>query len=104
MDSTPSQVGPEGIRYDFQEGCRVSLPEGDWHLEIKDLLTQTVLFSAESKGGFIASTKKYFVPFSIKVSRAGRVVLDHIMNLNDQEVLIDMHLGGVGDHIAGWGM
>jgi len=103
MYSTPSQVGPEGIRYDFQEGCRVSLPEGDWHLEIKDLLTQTVLFSAESKGGFIASTKKYFVPFSIKVSRAGRVVLDHTMNLSDQDVLIDMHLGGVGDHIAWMG-
>ncbi|NVN42652.1 autotransporter strand-loop-strand O-heptosyltransferase [Asaia siamensis] len=103
MDSTPSQIGPEGIRFDFQDGCRVSLPDGTWHLEIKDLLTQSVLFSAESKGGFIASTKKYFVPFSLRVKSGDRVILDHVMTLRDQEVLIDMHLGGVGDHIAWMG-
>ncbi len=103
MDSMPSQIGPEGIRYDFQDGCRVSLPEGQWHLEIKDLLTQTVLFSDNSTGGLVTSTKRYFIPFSIKVSRAGRVIFNHIMNLRDQEVLIDMHLGGIGDHIAWMG-
>ncbi|GAB6853453.1 autotransporter strand-loop-strand O-heptosyltransferase [Asaia astilbis] len=103
MDSTPSQTGPDGIRYDFQDGCRVSLPQGDWHLEIRDRLTQTLLYAGESKGGTVASTKKYFVPFSITVRHSDRIVFEHDLNLQDRDVLIDMHLGGIGDHIAWMG-
>jgi hypothetical protein len=32
----PAQSGPLGIRYDFNDGARVWLPDGQWHVEIRD--------------------------------------------------------------------
>jgi len=103
MDSTPSQAGPEGIRFDFQDGCRISLPHGEWHAEIRDVATQTLLFAQANTGGLVSSSKKYFVPFSLRVSRNGVTVLDHELDLTDRDILIDMHLGGIGDHLAWMG-
>jgi len=105
MDSMPSQAGPDGIRYDFQDGCRISLPPGDWHAEIMDTGTHTLLFSQGdfpqgTGSGFVCSSKKYFVPFSLKISRNGTTVLEHTLDLRGREILIEMHLGGIGDHLA----
>ncbi|MFT9095147.1 MAG: autotransporter strand-loop-strand O-heptosyltransferase, partial [Gluconobacter cerinus] len=33
----PTQEGPGGIRFDFNDGCRVLLPAGNWHVVLKDL-------------------------------------------------------------------
>ena len=32
----PTQEGPRGIRYDFNDGARVLLPPGAWHVQIED--------------------------------------------------------------------
>ncbi|GBQ10080.1 autotransporter strand-loop-strand O-heptosyltransferase [Swaminathania salitolerans] len=103
MNETPSQIGPEGIRYDFQDGCRVSLPPGKWHIELRDRLTQTVIFAGANEGGLVCSTKKYHVPFSFRITREGQTVFAHDMALRGHTVLIDMHLGGIGDHLAWMG-
>ena len=31
---TPTQAGPENIFYDFNDGARVLLPEGKWHVRL----------------------------------------------------------------------
>ena len=35
----PTQSGPKGLRFDFNEGCRVTLPESEhpWRVRISDL-------------------------------------------------------------------
>lgn len=33
---TPTQAGPENIFYDFNDGARVLLPEGKWHVRLLD--------------------------------------------------------------------
>lgn len=104
MNNMPSQTGPEGILYDFQDGCRISVPPGDgWRVEIRDVSTHTLLFAHDTTGGFISSTKKYFVPFGLRVTRNGATVFEHVLNLAGKEVLVDMHLGGIGDHLAWMG-
>ena len=103
MDNMPSQVGPEGIQFDFQDGCRINIPQGKWHVEISDTTTQTLLFSQDTSGGLISSTKKYFVPLAFKITRDGKTVIEHHLDLTGREILIDMHLGGVGDHLAWMG-
>src|SRR5436305_1075151 len=37
----PTQQGPEGIRFDFNDGCRVALPEAKepWRIRLSDLDT-----------------------------------------------------------------
>jgi hypothetical protein len=46
----PTREGPRGIRFDFNLGCRVTLPKGTWHVRLSDLATENILFEADSKG------------------------------------------------------
>lgn len=63
----PTQKGPAGLLYDFNDGARLFLPPGEWHAQIIDADTGNILFSCDSDGGWISSTKKYFVNFGFKV-------------------------------------
>ncbi|HLB97727.1 MAG TPA: hypothetical protein VJK90_08695, partial [Acetobacteraceae bacterium] len=51
--SLPTQLGPEGIRFDFNHGARVILPnrtEGKWRVRLRDLDTGNILFQSENQG------------------------------------------------------
>ncbi|OOL17743.1 glycosyltransferase [Bombella intestini] len=97
-----TQAGPGGIRYDFNDGCRVGVPEGAlWAVRLRDLDTDTVLFFQEINGaGMVQSLKRYYVRFEITIWKDGEEFFTHVCDLKDREVLITMHLGGLGDHIA----
>ena len=69
----PPQEGPFGIRYDFNGGARLLLPQGDWHAEIFDDESGNIIFSCDSQGGWITSTKKYFVWFGFRVWKKGEI-------------------------------
>jgi len=103
MDLPLSQVGPEGIKYDFQDGCRIGLPPDKWRVEIKDTATQTLLFAQDLAAGVVCTTKRYFVPFAFRVQRRGVTVFEHEFSLVGKDILIDMHLGALGDHLAWMG-
>ncbi len=53
----PTQAGPHGIRFDFNEGARVALPQGEtpWQVTLRDLDTGNVLFDTTLKAGFVNS-------------------------------------------------
>jgi hypothetical protein len=59
----PTQHGPKGVRFDFNEGCRVMLPESGhpWRVRISDLDTGNILYETEIKAGRVSSTKRYYV-------------------------------------------
>ncbi|MCX5616532.1 autotransporter strand-loop-strand O-heptosyltransferase [Bombella sp. TMW 2.2559] len=97
-----TQTGPEGIRYDFNEGCRISVPEGaKWLIKLRDLDTDTILFMQEVVGpSMMQSNKRYYVRFEICIWKNGKEVFTHVCDLKDREVLISMNVGGLGDHIA----
>src|SRR6478609_4133623 len=68
--STPVLMGPEGIRFDFNLGCRVLLPqrtEGQWRVCLRDLDTGNILFQSENKGAFVNSAKRWYVRFRVEV-------------------------------------
>ncbi len=54
----PTQEGPKGIRFDFNDGCRVVLPEGEhpWRVRLSDIDTGNILFETEIKAGRVNST------------------------------------------------
>jgi hypothetical protein len=64
----PTQEGPNGIRFDFNDGCRVYLPASDhpWRVRLTDLDSGNVLFETELKSGRVNSTT------SASGSRSGR--------------------------------
>jgi autotransporter strand-loop-strand O-heptosyltransferase len=96
----PTQAGPAGIRFDFNDGCRVVLPEGDWHVRLRDAETDNTLYETRIGAGMVASTKKYFVPFEIEIRSGGEEVFRHRLDLAGREVLIQFPVGTLGDLIA----
>jgi len=104
----PTQLGPGGVRYDFNEGARVVLPareEGAWRVILRDLETGNILFQTTNKGALVRSSKRYFVRFLIEVQEItaeGEVMpcLSHAFDAADREVLLQFPLGTLGDTLA----
>lgn len=104
----PVMAGPHGIRYDFNLGARVHLPqrtEGKWRVTLRDLDTGNVLFLHETTGATISSSKRYYVRFGIEVVEIGadgveRPVFEHSYDAREQEVIIQLPVGTLGDTLA----
>jgi autotransporter strand-loop-strand O-heptosyltransferase len=99
----PTQEGPKGIRFDFNNGCCVSVPESDhaWRVRLSDLDTGNGLFDAELKSGRVNSTKRYFVRFRIEVWQDGESLFAHDYCAAGRDVLVQFPVGTLGD-IIGW--
>ncbi len=107
--ATPNLAGPEGLFFDFNEGCRLFLPlreRGLWRARLRDRESGNVLFETETRGGLIRSSKRWFVNFSVEVwsveegSTEPRQVLSHDYDATDRDVVIHFPVGTVGDSIA----
>ncbi len=97
----PTQPGPKGIRFDFNLGCRVILPEGAWRICLRDLDTGNILFESQNMGAFVNSAKRYFVRFRIEVWDHGEPLFRHDYNAEGRDVLIQFPVGTLGDTM-GW--
>jgi autotransporter strand-loop-strand O-heptosyltransferase len=99
----PTQAGLKGIRFDFNDGCRVVLPEGKhpWQVRLSDLDTGNILFETQIKAGRVNSTKRYFVRIRLEVSVRDKSVLTHDYAAADRDVLIQFPVGTIGDTL-GW--
>jgi autotransporter strand-loop-strand O-heptosyltransferase len=102
---TPTQQGPRGLRFDFNEGCRVLLPENGpaWRVRLADLNTGNVLFetSGEFRSGLVRSAKRYFVRFRIEAWSGDELVFTHDYDARHRDVLVQLYPHTVGDGI-GW--
>jgi autotransporter strand-loop-strand O-heptosyltransferase len=108
----PTQAGPLGIRFDFNEGCRIYLPtlaEGFYRVRIRDLDTgNTLIDTGDYKGGWVRSSRLYYSRFciEIKVGEEGSsdgktLILRHDYDPTGRDILINLPPGTLGDSI-GW--
>jgi autotransporter strand-loop-strand O-heptosyltransferase len=99
----PTQQAPKGVRFDFNEGCRVLLPEAEhpWRVRLFDLDTGNILYETELKAGRVSSTKRYYVRFRVDVWQEGESVFTHEYSAEGQPVLINFPVGTLGDTL-GW--
>jgi autotransporter strand-loop-strand O-heptosyltransferase len=108
--SAPVLWGPDGIRFDFNLGCRVLLPPrsgGKWRVRLHDLDTGNILFESENQGAFVNSAKRWYVRFRVEIwsiddgSAAEPVpVMTHDYDPGHQDVLIQFPVGTLGDILA----
>jgi len=100
---TPTQEGPAGIRFDFNNGCRVTFPQSahPWKAQIRDLDTGNILFQTEAGSGRINSSKRYYVRFRVELWQQEQLVFAHDYSAADRDVLIEFPVGTLGDTI-GW--
>jgi autotransporter strand-loop-strand O-heptosyltransferase len=99
----PTQEGPRGLRFDYNEGCRIAAPEGEapWRIRLSDIETGNVLYETTIKAGRVASAKRYFVPIRIEVWQNDGSVFQHDYSAKDRDVLIQFPVGTLGDTV-GW--
>jgi autotransporter strand-loop-strand O-heptosyltransferase len=99
----PTQQGPAGLQFDFNDGCRVLLPESEhpWRVRLSDLDTGNVLFATEIKAGRVNSSKRYFVRFRVEAWQQDERVFVHDYAAKDRDVLIQFPVGTLGD-MLGW--
>jgi autotransporter strand-loop-strand O-heptosyltransferase len=100
----PTQEAGQGVRFDFNDGCRVVLPEGEWQVTLRDVETGNVLFQTDIGAGTVASGKKYFVPFQVEIAQRDKspdTAFIHTYEARDREVLIQFPVGTLGD-LMGW--
>ena len=104
----PTQAGPDGVLFDFNQGARVVVPpreSGQWRVRLRDLDTGNTLFQSENAGAFVRSSKRFFIRFGVEVWEldahgAERLVLTHDYDARDREVLILFPVGTLGDILA----
>jgi autotransporter strand-loop-strand O-heptosyltransferase len=99
----PTQQGPRGIQFDFNDGCRVQFPEAEhpWRVRLSDLDTGNILFDTELKAGRVNSTKRYFVRIRVEVWSDGKPVFTHDYSARNRDVMIQFPVGTLGDSL-GW--
>src|SRR5262245_52628552 len=99
----PTQVGPKGLLFDFNDGCRVHLPESEhpWRVRLTDLDTGNVLFETELKAGRVNSSKRYYIRFRLEAWQNNEQLLSHDYAAADREILIQFPVGTLGDPV-GW--
>jgi autotransporter strand-loop-strand O-heptosyltransferase len=97
VPAQPTQLGPHGIRYDFNEGCRVQVPDGNFRVQLRDLDTASILFDQSVSSGQVTSAKRYYLRFGFEVWRDGISVFRHEYDAKGKDVLARMELGGLGD-------
>jgi autotransporter strand-loop-strand O-heptosyltransferase len=98
----PTQKGPRGILFDFNDGCRVVLPQAEhpWRVRLSDLDTGNVLFETELKAGWVNSAKRYYVRFRLEIWQRGESVLVHDYSAADRDVLLRFAVDSLGDPLA----
>ena len=101
----PTQEGPRGIRFDFNDGCRVMLPEADhpWQVRLSDLDTGNILYETTIPAGTVKTSKRYWLRARIEVAANGKPLFAHDWNAEDRDVLVQFPSTtlGIGDTI-GW--
>lgn len=106
LPDMPTQTDPSGIRFDFNAGLRIRLPDDTkaYHCLIVDEDENNVLHDAvmEADNRFVSTLKKYYVRFRIEITEAGSrtPVFRHTLDLKNREVVIWMPVPAIGDTIA----
>lgn len=102
----PTQNAVEGIKFDFNHGIRILLPQNgkEYHVTFLDIDTGVILFSADAQpGAMITSVKKFFIRFRLMIYHKGEPepIFTHDYNAENQDVMIQLPVGTIGDSI-GW--
>ena len=92
-----------GLRYDFNNGLRVSVPEGDYRVRFIDRDSHLTVYDAKASGVMATSTKRYFVNFRLEVyaTRPEETLLfAHDYDAKGKKVLLKFAGAALGDMLA----
>ena len=90
----------EGLRYDFNFGLRLDVPDGNFRVRISDADSGIIFFDKYVPQAVrLISVEQYFIRWRIEIFRDGKEVFKHTLDLNRRKVLLLIN-GGLGDTLA----
>lgn len=94
------ESGLPGVKYDFNYGARVTVPQGEYRVKLIDRSACLTVYDAPASGVIVTSSKKYFVDFRIEVYEKDKLIFAHDLDLKGKKVLIKFPTGILGDILA----
>lgn len=103
LPAVPTLEAVGGIRFDFNDGLRVSFPADCAGLSCRfiDIDANQLIGKHDAvPGGVVATTKKYFIRHRLEVIKNGQLIFSHDFNAKGRDVLIRIPAGAIGDVLA----
>lgn len=94
------ESGSAGIRFDFNYGVRVTVPQGEYRVKFIDRKACLTVYDAPASGVLVTSSKKYFIDFRIEVYEKDQLIFAHDLDLRGKKVLLKFPVGILGDILA----
>ncbi len=94
------QTSVNGVNLDFNDGARVKVPKGNYHVRFTDLDAMAVLFDTDFSDAIAASNRKYYINFRVELWKDGELILSHDLDLSGKNVLMIFPVGTLGDILA----
>ena len=94
-------TGVDGLRLDFNCGLRLEVPEGSFHVLIKDFSTGKIFFERDLSDVRLISVEKHFIRWQVEISRDGKEIFSHTFNPEGRTIfLLFDKIAGLGDILA----
>lgn len=95
-----SETGIDGVLIDFNDGLRLQIPKGQWHVNISDFKSEFVFVDEDVlDGATFISIEKFFVNWQIILAFEGEIVFFHQFDPHNQKVHFNFPSSAIGDNI-----
>ena len=88
------------VRFDFNNGFRLYVPNGDWRVKIWDASSQIKFFDGYVSDVIFISLEKFFINREFELYLDDKLIFHHRYNPKNKTVHFSVLQTGMGDHIA----
>lgn len=85
------ETGIPGLMLDFCAGIRLRVPEGLFHVVIKNAETGQIFYDRDVSAKILVSLERYCIYWQVEVYLSGELVFQHDFDPAEQEVLFDIY-------------
>ncbi len=94
------ETGIDGLKIDFNNGLRLQVPSGNWHVTISDFDSGLVFYDKNVSEAIIVSMEKYYIHWQVEVFRDRQLVFGHIFDPEGQKIRLFFNSNAIGDALA----
>ncbi len=94
------ETGLEGVKIDFNNGLRLQVPKGNWHVTIGDYDTGIVFYDKDISEVVLVSLEKYYIHWQVEIIRDGSFVFGHVFDPEGQKIRLFFNSNAIGDMLS----
>ena len=91
------ETGIPGLKLDFNNGLRLQVPAGNWHVTIGDHDSGAVFYDRDVSEALVLSMEKYYVHWQVEIYRDGEPVFAHVFDPAGQKIRLVFNSSLLGD-------